>query len=107
MLCARGWSRQTRVGRGRKFRIDFKKASTGIEVEFRQGTNLIHDLLKLASRAGSISSGIIITYDRSVAIVGQHSMGACLQDFDELMTEFHGIIAFQLPLWVIGLLENS
>lgn len=98
-----GWRGEFPIGGGKK--IDFKKGEVGMEVEFRQDTNLLHDLLKLelASRRGLIKTGILVTYDRDVAIVGQHGMYASFQVFRQMMTEFEGIVVFRLPLWVIGL----
>src|SRR6266446_33073 len=50
----RGWQAEARIGHGR---IDFRKEDVGLEVELRQKTNLIYDLLKLelAARSGIIS----------------------------------------------------
>ena len=95
-----------RVGNLKDIRLDFVKGNVGLEVQFRQDTNLLYNLLSLqvAYQRKRIGIGVIITYDaRTVSIVGHSSMGACFQELDRTIAEFESAIIFTVPLWSVGI----
>ncbi len=101
-----GWRGETRhahaIGR-----LDFIKDSIGIEVQLRQGTNLIYDLLKLELdyRDRILLAGVIITYDQSVPAVGKHGQDASVQKLDNIWVDFvdSGVMNLKVPIWGLGL----
>ncbi len=105
-LVSLGWKKEFRVGNWKDIRLDFVKGDVGLEVQFRQDTNLLYNLLSLqvAFQRKRIGFGVIITYDaRTVSIVGQSSMGASFQELDRTIAEFESAIIFTVPLLSVGI----
>jgi hypothetical protein len=89
-------------------RLDFTRDKIGVEVQLRQGTNLLYDLLKfeLDYRDKLLVAWVIVTYDwRRVPIVGSDGQDASIQKLDDFVETFvaSAIISLTIPLWVIGL----
>ena len=91
--------------------MDFKKDNIGVEVQLRQGTNLLYDVLKfeLDYQDKLLTGGVIITYDQKVSIVGKSGQDASIQKLSDFVTVFvdSAVINFRVPLWVIGLKRMS
>jgi len=105
-LTSLGWKKGFRVGTWKDIRVDFVKGKVGLEVQFRQDTNLLYNLLSLqvAYQRKRIGYGVIVTYDaRTVSIVGENSMNASFQELDRTISEFEGAINFTIPLWSVGI----
>lgn len=103
------WTTNFSVGKVKHFKIDFYRDGVGLEVQLRQDTDLLKDLLKLElgyHLKNGLSCGVIITYDKSVIDKrGKKKSGmyASIQELDKLMYEFKDVISVTVPLWAIGI----
>ena len=85
-----GWQSQV-THAGNQGRMDFMRDRVGVEVQLRQGTNVLYNLLKfeLDFRDKMLKAGVIITYDwRSVPIVGTDGQDASIQKLSDFMVAF-------------------
>ena len=100
-LTALDWKREFRKGTHKDIRLDFVKNRIGMEVQFRQDTNLLYNLLslELAYQHDIINRGIMVTYNaRTAEIVGENAMNASFQALDRIISEFKSVINFKIPL---------
>jgi len=106
-LYALGWSTEGR--RDDRSRADFRKNDTELEVQLRQKTNVLHDIIKFQKAFNNerLSYAIMILFDTSVPIWGENGQDASIQSLDGLISEFvPNEINLKIPLWAIGLLPH-
>jgi len=105
ILLPKNWKKGQDVGEFKGSELDFFKNKVGMEVQFRQATNLIHDVLKLQKgySKGKLVAGIIITFDEKVGIYNQAGQDSSFQNLDRWIREFRDVITFEIPLWSIGI----